>query len=180
MIMVSGPDTCSRSRMTIFPSPIASLSLTQSQSSMMQRAAGRSDAGGERRPLQSRSAESLTSSFPYKPASGPGKELKAHTSVGRCRSAEDGLTGAHRDREQQFPAQNCDAGRPRSGRLAAHVGAGQRSASRESVAAERSLSQEEREEVVRAMHTEFARRRKGLLNGLPVSCTEKVCIYLGA
>lgn len=137
--------------------------------------------GNGRRPLQSRSAENLTS-FSFKPTAGlvGGHELKMQTSVGKSRSAEELVTDTQRERELQSPAHNCDAGRHacRYGKRLARFGARHRSTSRDPPAVERVLSDEEREQAVSRMHREFSGRRKGLLNGLPTGCTEEVCCSL--
>lgn len=132
--------------------------------------------GDGRRPLQSRSAENLTS---HKPTAGlvGGQEWRGQTGVGRSQSAHELASDASRDRELPSPCSSrhhvaCRYGK----RLTA--GARQRSRSRDSPVNDRVLSQEEREEAVDWMHREFSSRRKGLLNGLPTGCTEEVIQYM--
>lgn len=141
---------------------------------MKQRVTARN--GDGRRPLQSRSAENLIS---HKPTAGlvGGQEWKGQTGVGRSQSAHELSSDASRDRELPSPCCSRHRVTCRYGkRLSA--GARQRSRSRDSPASDRVLSQEEREEAVGWMHREFSKRRKGLLNGLPVGCTEEVYVPL--
>ena len=138
---------------------------------MKQRVPSRSSSS--RRPLQSRSAENLTSS----------NQLSSHEAVGvgRCRSAHELVnTDSQRDRELYSPSHgSCvvDNGHhhPHARRLG--PGARHRSRSREPPAADRALSHEERERVVENMHREFSGKRKAVLNGLSMGCTEEVGLF---
>ena len=143
---------------------------------MKQRAPSRSG----RRPLQSRSAENLTSSYKRDPAS-------VRVGVGRCRSAHELVTDTHRDRESHSPSPSSCASdavyhHPYPGcRLRGRRPAGggrHRSRSREPPQVERVLSQEERERAVENMHRKFSGRRKAVLNGFPIGCAEEVCVYV--
>lgn len=141
---------------------------------MKQRVVSRTSSG--RRPLQSRSAENLTScNNPH--------ETNVQVGVGRCRSAHELITGPQRDRELHYSSpSSCvvDTGHhhphPACSRYGRRLGAGERhrSQSREPPATERALTQEDRERVVEKMHREFSGRRKAVLNGLPMGCTEEV------
>ena len=138
----------------------------------------RDSRGDGRRPLQSRSAENLTSC-----RAGLAGGLELTGGVGRSRSAQE--LCADSERRDLYSSSRytgpADSGtrqgscRYGSRRPASHVyaaGERQRSSSREPL--DRALSTEEREYAVEHMHEEFCRRRKGVLNGFPTGCTEEV------
>ena len=159
---------------------------------MKQRVPSKNDREDGRRPLQSRSAENLTSTACKLSLVG-GHELKVQTGVSRSRSAQELINDSQRDRELQSPSHNSCSSEstrhhPHAGsgggygrRAGSHLGPRHRSRSREPPAVERALSLEERARVVERMHREFSGRRKGILNGLPIGCSEEVherCVHV--
>lgn len=138
--------------------------------------------GGGRRPLQSRSAENLTSCNKHS-----SHEANAQVGVGRCRSAHELVTDSQRGRELYSPSRgscateashHCPHHPQASGRYGRRLAGGTRNRSREPPPVERAPSQEEKERLVEEMHREFSGRRKVLLNGLPMGCTEEVRLIL--
>ena len=127
---------------------------------------------GSKRLLQSRSSESLTSTF-HTAALYRSEQGRNQAGVGRSRSAEDVLARSIRDREIQSTPQTWEGRHRYSTRQAAQK---ERGHSSERAAPQRVLSKAEREDAVRKMHAEFTSRRKVLLSGLPASCREEVCV----
>ena len=137
------------------------------QSEMKTRVAGK---GGVRRPLQSRSAENISSrTAPGNGGSRCGLKSQAGC-VGKSRSAEE-LASCSRPLSPPREPTRARHGSKRQATNGTRHGAPSRDPPAGELAPQ---SEEERERGVEAMHREFRCRRKAVLNGLPPGCSEEV------